>query len=230
MPEGPTHAHQTSLTYTHAPHNPSQLREVHIPSGSPSPDDTMHRRPPLEEDLQPSSSSASHGLGFSTDGIEPAADQASVHSNEDNAAPDLSGGIFETDLENAVRTRLLDHKDWDAASGCGSENCNHGTLSPRPWTQRSYGTIDSSMPSFPGAGREAQPVDETHALLGDAFADGVLGGGHGQKLSTTQYLAKRHGIAHPRTMYVLREAIPHTDIPFYSSLILAGIWHTTYPS
>ncbi|KAF2731527.1 high affinity sulfate transporter 1 [Polyplosphaeria fusca] len=195
----------------HAPHNPSQLREVYVPSeGSASPDDTMHRRPYTDEQPQASSSTQHRDLDFSADGIQPPPDGASAHANDENVPPEHGRSILEIDLENTVRQRLIDHKDWDRASGCGSENCNHGSLSPRPWTHRSYGSIDSTMSRegfggrYPGGlgGQHGEGADPTHALLGDTVADGVLGGGSGQKMSTTKYLAKRHGIKNSRTMYL----------------------------
>ena len=77
-------------------------------------------------------------------------------------------------------------------------------MSPRPWSQRSYGSINAEGGfggRYPG-GLDAQTedADVTHALLGDAVADGVLGAGNGQKKSTTKYLAERHGVKHPRLM------------------------------
>ncbi|KAF2261307.1 high affinity sulfate transporter 1 [Lojkania enalia] len=215
--ESSSHARRKSSisgarTMSHAPLNPSQLREVYVPSdGSPSPEDAMHRPPFSDDEPQASSSAAPRpDLDFSADGIKPAPDHASVHSNDDNVPPEHRGSALEIDLERAIRTRLLDGKDWDRASGCGSDNCNHGTLSPRPWTNRSYGSIESTISRegfggrYPG-GLGPQPgdsADVTHALLGDTIADGVLGGGNGQKMSTTKFLARRHGIKNQRTMYL----------------------------
>lgn len=158
-----------------------------------------------DDEHQPSSSSQHPDLGFSAQGIEPPPDHASVHSNNEDAPPEQPAGIPDIDLEPTVRTRLLSHKNWDAASGCGSDNCNHGTMSPRPCSPRSYGSISSENGfggQYPGSldRRTGEPADVTHALLGDAVADGVLGGGRGQKMSTTRYLAETHGVKHKRLM------------------------------
>ena len=73
-------------------------------------------------------------------------------------------------------------------------------------------------------GRHAGEADLTHGILGDALADGVLGSGAGDRLggandgkggrgeggeegnagntSTTQWLARRHGVKGRRVMYV----------------------------
>ena len=55
---------------------------------------------------------------------------------------------------------------------------------------------------YPGGidSRTGEASDAAHALLGDAIADGVLGGGSGQKMSTTHYLAKRNHVKHSRMM------------------------------
>ncbi|PSN70579.1 high affinity sulfate transporter 1 [Corynespora cassiicola Philippines] len=207
---------------SHAPATPSQLREVHLPSeGSVSPDDTMRSRPSFydhDDGAQPhasSSTSPPHHLDLSAGGIVPPTDRSSVHSTRENAPPELAGGSSDADLEPTVRSRLLgnhqhqhhQHQHWDAASGCNNEQCNHGTTSPRPWTHRSYGSFNSEL-GFGGRypGSPDSPVDDSsdvaHALLGDAFADGVLGGGPGQKMSTTRFLAERNGIRHKRAMYL----------------------------
>ena len=47
-----------------------------------------------------------------------------------------------------------------------------------------------------------ESADVTHGLLGDTIADGVLGGGDGNKMSTTNYLAKRHDVRSRRKMCV----------------------------
>ena len=170
----------------------------------------MHRRSFYDDEPQASSSAdPPHNLGFSNDGIQLALDGASVHSSENVAPPGRSGGILEVDLEHSAHSRLLNHQNWDAASGCGSENCNHGAMSPRPQTNRSYGSFASDREfggRFPGgfASGSEEPPDVTHALLGDTFADGALGGaGSGPKqMSTTRYLANLHGIKNQRLMYL----------------------------
>ncbi|KAF2639497.1 hypothetical protein P280DRAFT_470146 [Massarina eburnea CBS 473.64] len=193
----------------HAPVTPSQLRQAHVPyerSVSSSPEERMHAPRHADDESGPSSSPHDdhHDLEFTTDGIQPASDRASVHSLAGDAPP--RGGIIEVDLEPTVRTRLLHHQhNWDGSSGCG-ENCNHGVMSPRPWSSMSYGSINSGNGfggRYPGEidPRTGEPTDATHALLGDTVADGVLGGGHG-KMSTTSYLAQRNGIKHKRMMYL----------------------------
>ncbi|KAJ4354281.1 uncharacterized protein N0V89_006015 [Didymosphaeria variabile] len=145
------------------------------------------------------SPSAPHDLEFSTDGIHMSTDRASVHSTDENVQ-EPGGGIIEVDLEPTVRTRLLNH----TASSGGEENGSPGAMSPRPASGRSYGSFNTDNGfggRFPGSidPHTGEEADATHALLGDAFADGVLGRGRGQK-STTQYLAERHGVKNRKLM------------------------------
>lgn len=81
-------------------------------------------------------------------------------------------------------------------------------MSPRPWSVRSYGTANSTMSRgfgglFPGTTAAAgESNDPAHALLGDTIAEGLVGGGNVPKMSTTKYLAKRHGIKNQKMMYL----------------------------
>lgn len=118
---------------------------------------------------------------------------------------------LDMDLEPTARTRLLDHHDWDAGSACADANCTHAAASPRPPMGRNYGSFAGSVHSensfggaFPAIADTADgdAPDAAHALLGDAFADGLLNAGNSQKMSTTRWLAERHGIKNKRIMYL----------------------------
>lgn len=183
-------------TNAHAPLNPSQLREVHVPSEARS----------LNNAEQGSSSSnpAHAELDFSADGMQPGPSHASSQSTTAGVPSDEAQGNFDGQYEHPARNRLLNHQNWDAGSCCGTDECVHGAMSPRPWSLRSYGTMNSvtSPTSFGGlASPGLEPVGESSdpatALLGDAIADGVL---HKGKNSTTKYLAKKHGIRNRRMM------------------------------
>jgi high affinity sulfate transporter 1 len=163
-----------------------------------------------------SGSSGSHVVELDNDAIHPKADVASVHSNDDNAGPEPLGGILEAEFEPTLRSRLLAQKDWDRESGCGSPNCQHGTMSPRPLTHRSYGSIET-IGSGPGASG-----DPAHALLGDAVADGLLQGRSGSKRSMTQRLAERHGIRNPKRMYLAYYVPIFNWLPQYKLKYLRG--------
>jgi hypothetical protein len=189
----------TSVRHAHAPATPSQLRQAHVPSDpSTSPDEAMHRRRYYDDDDDgephaPASDTPPH-LAFGVDGIQPTADALSAHSTHDNVGP--PGGIIEIDLEPTVRTRLLSHQDGGPA---------------RPATHRSYGSFAGSVHSeqsfggaFPGLREvpEGHAPDVTHALLGDALADGVINKASAHQMSTTRWLAERHGIKNKRMMYL----------------------------
>jgi hypothetical protein len=186
-----------SARHAHAPATPSQLRQAHAPSDrSSSPEEVMHRQRYYDEEPQPSSSEAPYDLEFSTDGMQPALDGASVHSNHEDV-PNPQGGIIEIDLEPTVRTRLLAQQNWDTLEGTQG----------RPGVHRNYGSFAGSIHSensFGGAfpGPDSPEGDSARSLLGDAVADGVMGSGNGKKKSTTKWLAERHGVKNQRMMYV----------------------------
>lgn len=187
----------------HAPLNPSGLRRSIVASTSP---DTAVTRQGNSRGKQPSI-------------VETGKDETGIQAT---SAEDANTGVYKSEQlteppqwqgnELSARTRLLGDDHWDAASGCGSENCAHGTFSPRPLSPRqgsymSYGSFDSSAISHKGFGgtyeggnTDGEDVDPSHSLLGDAIADGVMGGGHGPKMSTTEWLAKKHGVRSRRMM------------------------------
>lgn len=193
----------SNARHAHAPATPSQLRQAYVPSEtSASPEEAMHHARYYQDDEPlPSSSDTPHDLEFSTDGIQPANDVSSIHTNHENVGP--PGGVIEIDLEPTVRSRLLRHQDGDTFD----------RQPGRPPVQRNYGSFAGSIHSdnsfggaFPGSrdSAESDAPDATHALLGDTFADGLLnkGNGNGPKMSTTRWLAERHGIKGKRLMYL----------------------------
>lgn len=200
---------RSSSTNQHLPTNPSQLRQTHMPPDSPE-----NSRADSGNDGRPDSSNAS----FTTSPKQmPVVDRDGVHptntasANLDSSSTQVGGRIeepTEPDVAPNVRTRLLDQKTWDRSSGCGAEDCNHGTFSPRPRQHHRYGstTTIESRNGFGGRYGGIDGVgghDNTHEVLGDAVTDGLLGGGPGKKMSTTKWLAKTHGIKNQRLMYVV---------------------------
>ena len=95
-------------------------------------------------------------------------------------------------------TRLLEN--YHNSRVCGLKNCNHGTFSPNPGhSPRS--SIDGM--SFGGRyadtiGEDGGPRDQSHGLLGDSIMDGFAGN---KSMSTTKWLASKHGIRSQRFMY-----------------------------
>lgn len=184
--------------HQHAPVEPSRLRESTIPSGSP--EARMGNAGSSRHDDEPDV----HG-----DGIRPSLPHL-ASAQTDGSAGHEAQGDFRSPFHATARTRLLDHDNWDAASGCGSDNCKHGAYSPRARSPQrdyvSYGSIGGANgPEWPdeGFGGRLPGVqeDSVHSMFGDTVADGLLGG-RGSRMSTTRWLAERHGVKQSRTMYV----------------------------
>jgi hypothetical protein len=208
-PRGSRHASTASTSSVgrrdHAPLTPSSLRRSIVQSESP--ESTVGPRNRNVKGKGPSMVE-----GGNSEGIEPTAAEGA--DTEINYSDQLAERPEWAGHEHNPRTRLLGDEHWDAASGCGSENCGHGTFSPRPLSPRqdsysSYGSFDYSSSlsqrelggPYPGSiGADGENSDPTNALLGDAISDGVLGGGHGNKMSTTKWLAKKHGVRSRRLM------------------------------
>jgi hypothetical protein len=197
------HSRQSSRHNAHVPLNPSQLREVYAPSErSASPETAMRPSPTHNDGSQPQSPSVLDEIGFSTDRIQPLPEHTSILSDDNAVLTEEPRGILETEVEPSARSRLLNHQNWDAGSCCGSENCNHGAMSPRPWSVRSYGTVSSNMSRtgfggpYPGTPGSSDPAQ---ALLGEGVGRKLPGK---KKRSTTKYLAERHGVKNQTLMYV----------------------------
>ncbi|KAF2719304.1 hypothetical protein K431DRAFT_273036 [Polychaeton citri CBS 116435] len=181
----------------HAPSVPSGLRHSEMPPESPEERSKWEARMEYvdsghEEHSQPEASTIG-GLGHG------------VTATDAEALPD-------------ARTALLkDQKKYkvNEEHGCGEENCTHGTFSPRPkFNRRGYGsfaTMNSEDSEEGLGGRYAGGLgdgvgnsgDNAHGLLGDAVTDSLLGPREGNKMSTTQWLARRHGVKNTRLMYLL---------------------------
>lgn len=192
--------------HAHVPATPSQLRQAHVPSDrSSSPEDTMHPQPYYNDEHQ---SGHDHAAPYDIDIPNPST-HAAVDGNSSQLAretPAPRGGIIEVDLEPTARTRLLNRHNLESMPGSNM----------RPGVDRNYGSFAGSVHSdssldrgFPGITERAHEdaPDATHALLGDAFADGVLNKTGPQNKSMTWWLAERHGIRDKRMMY-LRYYIP----------------------
>lgn len=79
------------------------------------------------------------------------------------------------------------------------DNCDHGVRSPRPQS------VASSQQNGRGfGGRKPGHSDTIHNLLGDTFADSLLGAGDHEATwkSTTQWLANRNGVKRTKMMYI----------------------------
>ena len=104
----------------------------------------------------------------------------------------------DTPSQPSMKTRLLDgYNRMRGYNTCCSdkETCEHGIRSPR-----------ASSPENPMdfGGRRPGPTDTLHSVLGDTFADGLLGTGQHEATwrSTTQWLANKHGVKRTKMMYL----------------------------
>ena len=109
------------------------------------------------------------------------------------------------------QTRLLDDQNWQR----------------RPRVLRNYGTSES----YGGLGGRYPDYNESgtvtpHSLLGDAITDGLFAGSGGSQMSTTQWLAKQHGVKNDRTMYVVA-SVPNLTI--ICPKLWSGICNTISP-
>ncbi|KAI9669466.1 MAG: hypothetical protein M1817_004691 [Caeruleum heppii] len=180
---------QPSARY--APAQPSGLRNAHAlspPQGDGAADDAAKSGKLIEiddEGLHPSNK----------DGITPV---------EDDGATQVEADLDEPP-EATERRRLLGLQQWDHAPAHPGP-CNHGTLSPHPighGDNDSYFSIDSGLGATPTPDAHARR-DDSHveAVFGEAISEGLIGHRQGTKPSTTQQLARRHGVKHPRSMYL----------------------------
>lgn len=84
-------------------------------------------------------------------------------------------------------------------------HCAHGDFSPRLRSRSNSSSIQSPLGlggRYPGGSgaAEGDDADNVHGVLGDTIADGLLGGK--TRMSTTKWLAQRHGVRHPRLIYL----------------------------
>ncbi|KAI9879839.1 MAG: hypothetical protein M1830_006862 [Pleopsidium flavum] len=148
---------------------------------------------------------SSRGVPVDDDGVHPlTSDLASPFA--DSANTRVEGGIDEALIHDAdARSSLLQH--YDHGPGCGSKICNLGTFSPRPTMRRSYMSYQNQSGVVGSYGRETGDAADgisniRYGISGDAAADWISGGGKGKRMSTTQRLAKTHGVKNAKTMYL----------------------------
>lgn len=115
-------------------------------------------------------------------------------------APDeieIEGSTESSPLVDA-RSKLLDQKQWDQASGCGSENCDHGTFvarATRPRFLKGYGSIATTGSNEGFGGRHrGDHADGTGGTVEDDETH--------NKMSITKWLAKRHNVKNPNLMFL----------------------------
>ena len=191
-------SHARGSSQQHVPTTPSRLRET----VARSPEEQMTPSPShdwaSDTERSPLSSSTLH-----PERSEPLTKQSHFHNEEGEEGEDqVQGSIVEpTQKETNARTRLLE--DYHRGAACGSRNCDHGTFSPRLGS--SQNSISSGL-DFGGRfggdiGEDGGDSDGRRGILGDTFVGGLFGKGRrDKKMSTTQWLASKHGVTNQRTM------------------------------
>ena len=118
----------------------------------------------------------------------------------------IRGGLIEPSQREAdARTRLLE--DYHKDSVCGTKDCNHGTFSPHVRPLDSPSSNVSIVKGFGGRHEDdiddddGETRDRTRGLIGDTFAEGLFGGSRRDtSMSTTKWLATKHGVKNQRAM------------------------------
>lgn len=183
----------------HRPANPSGLRNAHMPPSSPE----DRKDSNIQEQPQGSTQEREYG-----NEVQPLLYDAPIRAEP----ADISAEGAMDEPEANARSRLLGEAqkyNIPAHDGCEEENCTHGSFSPRPKHHRGYGSFAPSIASTEGnmgsytegSYRGAGSGDSIHGVLGDALADSLMPQ-DGNKLSMTQYLARRNKIKHSKMMYV----------------------------
>lgn len=176
---------------SHVPTTPSRLRKsVIVDSERSSIGHDIDKLTPLSSPL----------LGTLTISAEP------EQMTSPPSSPAIRDELAERSRRQAdARICLLD--GYNNSSVCGARHCNHGTFSPHVFPQDSPPSTVNSVKGF--GGRYGGDVDDdfgmvvnrTRGWLRDTFADGLFGGlGRNRSMSTTRWLATKHGIKNQFTM------------------------------
>ncbi|KAG0652716.1 sulfate transporter [Hyphodiscus hymeniophilus] len=176
----------------HAPINPSSLREAHTPATSP-PDARNSER----SDDAPSSSEPSPNTYPTHIHADPGADDEGI-DEEVHGFSGLGGKAI-------TETTALLKKPFEFVTSCAHTGpCNHGTFSPR--LESRAGSVRSGHGGFggsPSANGESGETETNKSMFANLLENVGLKNGTGggkKKMSTTNYLAERHGITNTTSM------------------------------
>ncbi|KAI9052886.1 hypothetical protein LZ554_003158 [Drepanopeziza brunnea f. sp. 'monogermtubi'] len=180
-----------SQSQQHAPATPSGLRESSTLTQSP---EGVRETDGTQDGGKAGPSSEASPLTYPTHlDHEPDADEQSLDGK--------SQGINKTGSQAITETTALLRKPFEYAAGtpAHTEPCNHGTFSPRLESR-----ADSVRSANSGFGFGGSPPRRTDSgeRAGGAYRSmfGVMR--PNKKMSTTSYLAERHGITNTKTMYL----------------------------
>jgi hypothetical protein len=200
-PTGPSPSHSrtpsiaSQTAHSHAPLQPSGLREAHTIVGSP---EEIRTADGADADVAPASSNASPNTYPTHPTTEPAA--------EDDAIDGETHGYGLLGRRAVTETTALLRKPFEFVTGCahGGE-CNHGTFSPRLDSRTHSVRSGHSGYGFggspPGTARQGSG-EGSNSMFGSLMDRLGNGSGRPKKMSTTSYLAERHGITNTTAMYV----------------------------
>lgn len=149
--------------------------------------------------------------------INPRIHDATVSSPQPGSRDSTATTLIKSATASAREHALDSYHRICGAAQCNENEqgeCEHGLLSPHassPPTEWAD-TLRKASGDY-GGKLDSRGGDTMHAVLDDAMTEGLLGQGtrygndeveNVSKVSTTGWLAKRHGIQGKRRMYVLR--------------------------
>lgn len=183
---------------SHAPLTPSRLWQSHEPGTSP--EDRRINSPPGSTE-QATYSPRAHTVDIDEDGAHPTV-TSYASSTRDSAETEIQGGIDEpSDHDIDAHTKLLEV--YNQGPGGGAKSYKHGTFSPRPGIHRREYSFGGS---YNGSIRDGvgESSNRSYGVFENKVIAGLFGAGKGggRQMSTTQWLAKTHGVKNPRAMYV----------------------------
>lgn len=176
----------------HAPITPSGLREAHTPGSSP--EDTRRNSYGADDDFtsRPSTAEPSPRSRPTHIDFEPGADGADDDEERLHGLADIRHKF-------ATETTALLKKPFEFAAGHPhSGPCDHGTFSPR---------LDSRAESvrsgygFGGSPPRGRGQEGSKSIFGSLLENVGMRNGGRKKMSTTNWLAERHGITNTTSMY-----------------------------
>lgn len=212
-------------TATHVPAVPSNLRASQTVSTSPEDirrssalEGLEDRTSPFEDKAAPSSSEPSPNTNPAHLDTDPAADDDALDGRTHGTRDLVGKAVDET-------TSLLQKPFEFLLSSPHEGPCGHGTFSPRANSVRS--ADNDYNHNFGGTARARPSSGEGSQNMFRGILETVgMKNERKKKMSTTSYLAERHGID-TRKMYGYENNISPCK---YADICVLGISHTTCPS
>jgi len=188
-----------SAAQQHAPLTPSGLREAHTIAGSP---EERRHVDSTGTDAAPSGSNPSPNTYPTHLDTNPG-----VHDVAIDGRADGTHGIGHAPLQAVTETTALLKKPFEFMTDSPHAGpCNHGTFSPRLESRAESVRSGRSDSGFGGAPRRRENVEEGESSMFASFLENIgVKNGSGavkKRMSTTNWLAERHGITNTTSMYV----------------------------